>query len=111
MYKNFDVDQKGYDRVRKEVCDSKGVHMPNHATTVIICFLEELLCEINKIKKATCPNDEPAGLSIDNTQNTSSSAAISQQGSLNINTGAISSDATTDTKTIVGEITGKNKKK
>lgn len=51
MYQNFDIEKECYDKRRKDVCDAKGNHKPNHCNTVIICLLEKVLAELCEIKK------------------------------------------------------------
>lgn len=42
-------DKKRYDEHRKNVCDEKGHHKPNHCATITICLLEDILKKIEEI--------------------------------------------------------------
>lgn len=48
------IDKQQYDQCRKEVCDERGNHKPNHCSTTIICLLENVLEEIKKLKECNC---------------------------------------------------------
>lgn len=96
-----------YDSYKKECSDANG-YCPKHIHATIFCMLDEIL---EKLSKCACGNSITQRDSISSDQKTESSAGINQNGTTNINTGAVSSSANNSTSNTIEEKVTEAKKK